>query len=462
MLKRVATAVAIAAGGVAAFFTTRFSGGLIASQLSDPVLSGWLWPAVPAIICVGLLVVATAITGLLMGSIDSHGMDSIAGYDTHRLLGVAGLYGTGAALLPPTVEILLSATVLPPTIGSLTPLVSSALAAAPIVTISIVLWAEPNEVSLDDEDNETEFDPEYVKQATKRGDIHAISDLASTNEASKRDPTGGGSSDQRGTHDIDYAELDYDWQNETGVCFDDVGGLSNVKSKLQREVILPLTASERAADLGVTPSNILFYGPPGTGKTYLARALSSELDYPAVILTGSAINSKWINESAEQVHTLFNEAQSIAAAEGGAIIFVDEVDSVLKQRAGKGDAHAEDTKVVNEFLGHLENTGEYNIVFIGATNRLESIDVAGMRAGRIDEKIEIGQPDRASRAKILRAQLVERPHTVPDRLIADVAAETEGYVAADLEQLVTRAAKRALQREDNVIRQEDIVSAMPE
>jgi len=461
MLKRVATAVAIAAGGVAAYFITRFSGGLIASQLSDPVLGGWLWPAVPAIICVGVLVVATAITGLLMGSLDSHGINSIAGYDTHRLLGVAGLYGTGAALLPTTVEILLSATVLPPTIGSLTPLVSSALAAAPIVIISLVLWAEPNEVSLDDERSEPEFHPEYVKQATKRGDIHAISDLASANEASERDPTADGSPDQREAHEINYAELDYDWQDDTGVCFDDVGGLSNVKSELQREVILPLSAGERAAGLGVTPSNILFYGPPGTGKTYLAKALSSELDFPVAILTGSAVNSKWINESAAQVQTLFEEARSIAAAEGGAIIFIDEVDSVLKQRADDAGTHAEDTKVVNEFLGHLEDTGEYNIVFVGATNRLESIDMAGMRAGRIDQKIEIGKPDRDTRAKILRAQLAERPHTVPDRLIADVAAQTEGYVAADLERLVTQAAKRALQREDNVIRPEDIVSAMP-
>jgi len=113
-------------------------------------------------------------------------------------------------------------------------------------------------------------------------------------------------------------------------------------------------------------------------------------------------------------------------------------------------------------LGHLENTGEYDIVFIGATNRLGSIDSAGMRAGRIDEKIAIGKPDKATRAKILRAQLAERRHDLPDGLIAEVAAETEGYVAADLEQLVTRAAKQALEREDNVIRPEDIVSVISE
>jgi AAA+ superfamily predicted ATPase len=456
-----AVGLAVVVGGIVTYCFVRVGGQWLHAQLTDPVLGGVLWPVSAGLAGVAVVLGSILVLAIPVVIIEIAGRDRSADSAVYTGVGRAGLCGVVIAIAVTAVELLFYTPDATTTLVSITPLVSSALVAAPTGIMSLILWAEPNEVSSDDDDNEPEFDPEYVKQATKRGSIHAVSDMASQPEKYEHNSTVADGSDQRGTHEINYAELDYDWQNETGVCFDDVGGLSNVKSKLQREVILPLTASERAADLGVTPSNILFYGPPGTGKTYLARALSSELDYPAVILTGSAINSKWINESAEQVHTLFNEAQSIAAAEGGAIIFVDEVDSVLKQRAGKGDAHAEDTKVVNEFLGHLENTGEYNIVFIGATNRLESIDVAGMRAGRIDQKIEIGQPDRASRAKILRAQLAERRHTVPDELIADVAAETEGYVAADLEQLVTRAAKRALQREDNVIRPEYIVSAMP-
>ena len=187
--------------------------------------------------------------------------------------------------------------------------------------------------------------------------------------------------------------------------------------------------------------------------------MATELGLPAAILNGSAINSKWINESAEQVRDLFTEAHEIAAAEGGAIIFIDEIDSVLKQRTGAGSSHAEDAKVVNEFLNYLENTDD-EIVFVGATNRLDSLDSAATRAGRIDEKIEIGKPDQQTREAILRAQLNKRSHAIPDEMLERVAAETEGYVAADLEQLVKKAAKQALQSGDNKIRPRDVANVM--
>jgi SpoVK/Ycf46/Vps4 family AAA+-type ATPase len=256
-----------------------------------------------------------------------------------------------------------------------------------------------------------------------------------------------------------YHEYEYDWQSTTGVSFDDVGGMTETKWELQRETILPFANHEAAEKLGVAPSNLLFHGPPGTGKTHLAKALATELGLPAAILTGSAINSKWINESAEQVRTLFNEAHEIAAAEGGAVIFVDEIDSVLKQRTGAGSSHAEDAKVVNEFLNHLENTGD-EIVFVGATNRLDSLDAAAIRAGRIDYKIEIGKPNRRTRKAILRAQLDSRSHDIPDEIIRKIATETEDYVAADLEQIVDKAAKQALQSDDNKIRPRNIANAM--
>jgi ATP-dependent 26S proteasome regulatory subunit len=150
----------------------------------------------------------------------------------------------------------------------------------------------------------------------------------------------------------------------------------------------------------------------------------------------------------------------MAAKKGGAVVFLDELDSVLKHR-GSGNAHEEDNKVVNEFLNHLEDTKEHNIVFIGATNRLEALDGAGIRSGRIDLKIHIGQPDTAARRSILQAQLAGRKHDLSDEEIRKLAAVTEGAVAADLEALVGQAGKHVLAREGTHIRWQDVEATLP-
>jgi ATP-dependent Zn protease len=150
----------------------------------------------------------------------------------------------------------------------------------------------------------------------------------------------------------------------------------------------------------------------------------------------------------------------MAAREGGAIVFLDELDSVLKNRSGSGSSHEEDNKVVNEFLNHLEDTKDHNIVFVGATNRFSALDDAGVRSGRIDLKIEVGKPDAAAREAILRAQLDDREHTVSEEGIAELAAATNGAVAADLELLVNSAAKNVLSRDGDVIQWSDITAVL--
>jgi SpoVK/Ycf46/Vps4 family AAA+-type ATPase len=146
----------------------------------------------------------------------------------------------------------------------------------------------------------------------------------------------------------------------------------------------------------------------------------------------------------------------MAAREGGAVVFLDELDSVLKTRSGSGSSHEEDNKVVNEFLRHLQETKDHNIVFVGATNRLEALDDAGIRSGRIDLKIKVGKPDVEAREAILRTQLSDREHEISDGTIADLAAATDGAVAADLEQLVNRAAKNVLSRGGDTIYRSDL------
>ncbi|MFC6952885.1 ATP-binding protein [Halorubellus litoreus] len=323
-------------------------------------------------------------------------------------------------------------------------------------------------------DDRAEIDPEDLKARTERWSEEAMinpafpsghgpeeasgdGNLAAGNESNE---AAGDSDDTSRTSkddtEVEDSEFEFNWLNETGVNFADIGGMEGQKQELLRDVITPLSNREKANALGVTAPNIVFHGPPGTGKTYLAKALATELDLPVALLSGADIQSKWINESASTVRALFAEAQEVASSEGGAVVFIDEVDSVLKQRTGGGNTHEEDTKVVNEFLGGLEETGEHNIVFIGATNRLNALDDAGMRSGRIDKKVHIGKPDTAAREAILRAQLDERRHDISDAEIKELAARTDEAVAADLKAIIDKAAKKTLVRGGTVVRSRDL------
>ncbi|WP_436934640.1 ATP-binding protein [Halovenus marina] len=251
---------------------------------------------------------------------------------------------------------------------------------------------------------------------------------------------------------------DFDWQYQTGVSMDDVGGMEQLKGKLKKDVIFPLKEHRgKAEKLGITAPNILFYGPPGTGKTYIAKALATDLGLPFVKISGSEIQSKWLNESAQKVEQLFTEAKMQASQEGGALIFLDELDSVLSKRDNQGSKHQEDNKVVNEFLNHLAETEEHNVVFVGATNRFDELDEAAMRNGRIDRKIEVGLPDRDARADILEAQLKQRSYKIATENLDVIAENAVDYSAADLEGVVKDAARNAaFERESDVITLTDI------
>jgi SpoVK/Ycf46/Vps4 family AAA+-type ATPase len=315
------------------------------------------------------------------------------------------------------------------------------------------------------------LEPEVVKQKTERWSEEAAINPAyppgegpdptttrsnsdnqsppSTDDGDSPAP-GADASNNRNTG-YDLSKMEFAWQRETDVSFDDIGGMSDLKDQLQKEVIKPVENPKKAEELGVAAPNLIFHGPPGTGKTFTAEALATELQLPFASLSGADVQSKWINESASTVNNLFSEAKEMAAREGGAVVFLDELDSVLKSRGGSGSSHEEDNKVVNEFLRHLQQTKESHIIFIGATNRLEALDDAGIRSGRIDLKIKVGKPDVETREAILRAQLSDREHAIPNTGIKELARVTDGAVAADLELLVNRAAKNVLTRDGDVI-----------
>lgn len=358
-----------------------------------------------------------------------------------------------------------------PTLGNTASIIAVAAATAPFI-YGCYRATPPRPV----EPNNAGMDPEVVRQKIVQRSEESLENpayppgegpnrqsAASTNEDSKS--TGdAGKPDQpaeqaepssQDAAAADSPETEFSWQNETDVCFDDIGGLRDVKQTLRAEILRPLANPAKADELGVAAPNLILHGPPGTGKTYTAKALATELGVPFVSLSGADIQSKWINESASMVADLFDEAQRMASQEDGAVVFIDELDSVLKSRSSDGNAHEEDNKVVNEFLTHLEATKEHNIVFVGATNRLDALDEAGIRSGRIDLKIRIGKPDADAREAILRAQLADRNHEITDEIITELAAATDGAVAAQLEQLVNRAAKNVLARGGDTIHPSD-------
>jgi SpoVK/Ycf46/Vps4 family AAA+-type ATPase len=386
----------------------------------------------------------------------------LLGRTTYTLVGSAGLIGSSFGVIRTVISWGTAGGIVP----DLESIAALVLVAAPVVYGSYRLWRPKIEpTSSPAAADENQFEPQYVRDKTMQwaSDENQLTPGSSTLTMTQDEARAEYRQETQSSQDesIDLTELEFDWTVRSGVDFDDVGGMDDVKKELERDVIKPITTHrEKADELGITPSNLIFHGPPGTGKTFLAKTLATELEHPFVKLSGSDVQSKWINESSQKVKTLFEEAEAVAEEAGGAVVFLDELDSVLKNR-GAGRAHEEDTKVVNEFLNRLENTDEHNIVFIGATNRLESLDEAGIRSGRIDKKIHIGMPDCEARASILKAQLAGRPHSLTADQISVIAKQTDGMTAADLTSLIEDAARNSLfRRGDDKVTIDDMQQAL--
>lgn len=241
---------------------------------------------------------------------------------------------------------------------------------------------------------------------------------------------------------IDTNNYHFDWVTAKDVEMADVGGLDEVKEELRQDIVRPMREEPKKAErFNIPLPNVLLHGPPGTGKTYLAKALATELGFPFVSLSGSDVTSKWVNETAEQVGKLFDEAEDLTEKACGAVIFLDELNAVLPER--QMDSHEEDRKVVNEFLSHLQESARERVLFVGTTNKRDDLDSAAVRNGRIDKEIFVGKPDHEARVGIFEAQLDDRPHDVTEREIEALAEKTFGVVAADIESIVNQAARHA-------------------
>jgi transitional endoplasmic reticulum ATPase len=227
------------------------------------------------------------------------------------------------------------------------------------------------------------------------------------------------------------------------VRWEDVGGLDDAQMRLKEGVELPLKDPDAFRRLGIRPAKgFLLYGPPGTGKTLLAKAVAREAEANFIATKSSDLLSKWYGESEQQIARLFQRARQVAPC----VIFIDEIDSLVPARGGGLGEPQVTERVVNTILSEMDGLEELqSVVLIGATNRPNLVDPALLRPGRFDELIYVGVPDRAGRRRILAIQTQRMP-LADDVDLDAVAADTDRFTGADLEDVVRRAGLIALRQ----------------
>ncbi|XYW69701.1 ATP-dependent zinc metalloprotease FtsH [Oscillospiraceae bacterium LTW-04] len=240
------------------------------------------------------------------------------------------------------------------------------------------------------------------------------------------------------------------------VTFADVAGADEEKAELV-EVVEFLKSPERFNTLGARiPKGVLLVGPPGTGKTLLARAVAGEAGAPFFSISGSDFVEMFVGVGASRVRDLFEQAKKNAPA----IIFIDEIDAVGRQRgAGLGGGHDEREQTLNQLLVEMDGFGSNTgVIVVAATNRRDILDPALLRPGRFDRQIVVGYPDIKGREEILKVHSKNKP-LGPDVNLKTIASTTAGFTGADLENVLNEAALLAARKNLKAITMETVEEA---
>ncbi|HXG36649.1 MAG TPA: AAA family ATPase, partial [Dehalococcoidia bacterium] len=234
------------------------------------------------------------------------------------------------------------------------------------------------------------------------------------------------------------------WVSIPEVTWEDIGGLDEVKARLQEIVELPLNNPGAYLNLGMqSPPGIVLHGPPGTGKTALAQALANRCQVNFISINGPEVFSKWLGESEEQVRLIFQLAREVSPS----LVFLDQLDAIAPVRSDAGGGSRTTERVVSQLLGELDSLrAEDRVVVLAATNRIDLIDLSVLRPGRLGVRIPLPMPDREGRANIIQIHL--RGQNVDPSLIPELAELTDGFSGADLQSLCWQAKLNAL-RENN-------------
>jgi transitional endoplasmic reticulum ATPase len=241
------------------------------------------------------------------------------------------------------------------------------------------------------------------------------------------------------------------------VRWDDVGGLDEVKQALKEAVEWPIKNPEIFTSMGIQPpKGILLYGPPGCGKTLLARAVATESEANFISIKGPEIFSKWVGESEKAIREIFRKGRTAAPA----VIFIDEIDSIVPRRGGGFSDSGVTERVISQLLTEMDGLEPLqNVVVIAATNRPDIVDPALLRPGRFDKLIYVPPPDDESRMQILKIYTKKMPLNNSVDLSA-INKATKGYSGADIQAMCTEAAMNAIRRGSKVVEMNDFTKAM--
>ena len=238
--------------------------------------------------------------------------------------------------------------------------------------------------------------------------------------------------------------------------FNDVAGADEEKEEL-KEIVDFLRDNKKYTEIGARiPKGVLLLGPPGTGKTLLARAVAGEARVPFFSISGSDFVEMFVGVGASRVRDLFEQAKKNAPA----IIFIDEIDAVGRQRgAGLGGGHDEREQTLNQLLVEMDGFEDNDsVIVMAATNRRDILDPALLRPGRFDRQILVGYPDVKGREAILKVHTRDKP-LAPDVDLETIAKSTVGFTGADLENLVNEASLLAARKNKKAITKDELEEA---
>ena len=240
------------------------------------------------------------------------------------------------------------------------------------------------------------------------------------------------------------------------VTFSNVAGAEEEKEEL-REIVDFLKGPQKYIAIGARiPKGVLLVGPPGTGKTLIAKAVAGEAGVQFLSISGSDFVELYVGVGASRVRDLFDQAKKLSPA----IIFIDEIDAVGRQRgAGLGGGHDEREQTLNQLLVEMDGfTTNEGVIIIAATNRADILDNALLRPGRFDRQVYVGLPDIKGREEILKVH-AQGKKLGEDVNLADIAKGTIGFTGADLENLLNEAALLAAREDKRLVSMDDVEKA---